>query len=85
MKLSEINDVLDEARYKLAKGEKLHTVDGKKGVWRTIKGNHIFFPRKGGKPIGMPRAMRKATGGWIKKAAKKVLGSIKRIAKRRKT
>lgn len=28
----------------LEKKEQKHTVNGKKGVWRTIRGRHYFFP-----------------------------------------
>ena len=33
---------------------------GKKGHWRTIKGNQIFFPDDGSEPMGMPKAMKGA-------------------------
>ena len=34
-----------------AKKEKKYKVDGKVGVWRTIKGRHYFFPDDGSGPI----------------------------------
>jgi len=34
-----------------AKKEKKHKIDGKIGVWRTIKGKHYFFPDDKSGPI----------------------------------
>ena len=34
---------------------------GKKGHWRTVKGNQIFFPDDGSAPMGMPKEMQNST------------------------
>lgn len=70
--LSELVVVLDEAS-KAKKGKKRakdggdgeDVVDGKKGVWRDVSGNPVFFPDDGAKPVGMPKALRGkgASGG----------------------
>jgi len=63
MELSKINDVLRLASARLSE-EAVYTLNGKKGVWRTVKGNKIFFPKDGSKPTGMPGEMQ---GKGIKK------------------
>jgi hypothetical protein len=44
---------------------------GKKGHWRTVKGNELFFPDDGSSPMGMPGAMKAAS----KKSAKAPTGA----------
>jgi hypothetical protein len=81
MSLSKINDVLGRESVRIAE-ETMYTVQGKKGVWRTVRGRHIFFPEDGSAPIGMPKAMRrtvrKRIGRVLKKVVKKARGLFKR-------
>jgi hypothetical protein len=65
MELSKINDVLSRAVRDLAE-ERTYTFQGKKGVWRTVKGSKIFFPSDGSKPTGMPGEM---TGKGVEKGS----------------
>jgi len=44
-------------------------VDGKKGVWRTVRGHRIFFPDDGSAPTGMPKAMKENSKKGPRKAA----------------
>jgi hypothetical protein len=69
MLLSRVVDVLGAAVDCFAE-EVQYSVNGKKGVWRTVKGNKIFFPKDGSSAIGMPSAMKTATGKAIMKGIK---------------
>ena len=41
-------------------GPDKYEFQGKKGHWRTVNGNDIFFPDDNSGPMGMPKAMKKA-------------------------
>jgi len=70
MNLTKLNSVLRRAAGRLSE-EAMYTVDGKEGVWRTVRGHRIFFPKDGGDPIGMPGAMKTSTGRKIMRSKRK--------------
>lgn len=52
-------------------GPDQYEFQGKKGRWRTVKGNELFFPDDGSAPMGMPPEMRGDDGkGGGKKTVK---------------
>jgi hypothetical protein len=84
MNLHPVNSLLSESVRLLSErtgslGDGKWELDGRKGVWRTVRGHRIFFPDGGGEPVGMPDVMK--TGG---KRRKKVTGAGSQAKRKRK-
>jgi len=75
MTLSEVNSILETALFRLSEATK-HVegdkweLDGKQGIWRTVRGRRMFFPDDGSDPVGMPSAMKLAPAKKLMKTAK---------------
>lgn len=63
MGLFKINCFLEDTVRRLAEATKqvegdTWELDGKKGVWREVAGQHVFFPSDGSAPVGLPKAVQ---------------------------